>query len=174
SRPAVAFRRGAKSRDLPHPAAQSNFAANREMDTTDAPGLFRCGTSPELRRQTTAPKVRADSRPLFQSTQLHKIGLLPPLHGASKMCAWHLPLFLETPQACLYDRNYAHSAAGRCVTGEDEIASAALPPVSRRPSQARIARAPTVSANWSGRARGPVAFADDYFALGPKVEIGRA
>ena len=80
-----ALGRNAKSRDWSHAAAQSNLAADREMDTTDAPGLFRCGTSPELRRQTTAPKVRADSRPLFQSTQLHKVGLLPPLHGASKM-----------------------------------------------------------------------------------------
>jgi hypothetical protein len=81
SRSAVALRRDAKSRDRPYPAAQSDFAADREMDTTDAPWLLRCGTSPELPSQTTAPKVRADWRPLFQSTQLHEIGFLPPLHG---------------------------------------------------------------------------------------------
>src|SRR6266480_3100858 len=89
------------------------------------------------------------------------------------MCAWHLRLFLEAQEACLYDRNYAHGAAGRCVMGGDEVASAALPRVSGRPSQARVARTPTVSANWSGRVRGPVAFADDYFALGPKVDLSK-
>ena len=109
------------------------------MDTTDAPGLFRCGTSPELRCQTTVPKVRADWRPFFQSTQLHKIGLLPPLHGASKMRERRRSLFLERPETRLCDCNPAHGGPGRSVAGGDEVAPAALPPVSDRPSQARVA-----------------------------------
>lgn len=66
---------------------------------------------------------------------------------ASKMREWRRSLFLERPETRLCDRNPAYRGPGRSVAGGGEVASPSLPPISRCPSQARVARTPTISAD---------------------------
>src|SRR5467141_2823497 len=82
-------------------------------------------------------------------------------------------LSLEKPETHLCDRNPAHTDPGHSVAEGDEVAPAPIPTVSDRPSKTRVARTPAISANSCGRVRGPAAIADDYFALGSKVDLSK-
>ena len=91
----------------------------------DASGLFRRGASQELCRPADRVKSLCGLATSFRNrSSFDEIGLLSPLHGASKMRTRRLSLFLETPETHLCDRNHAHGDARRSVRpAEDEVAS---------------------------------------------------
>src|SRR5439155_6344005 len=105
------------------------------------------------------------------------IGILSPVHGASKMRSRPRSPFLEKAKTHLCDCNHAHSDARRFLTGGDEFNPAALPAVSDRPSPAQIARARAFPANGSRRLPEPIANADNSLAMELKTDLpkpGRA
>src|SRR5581483_1381330 len=137
----VACHGNIESRDRPDASTESSFALCRKMDATHLSRFFRGGTPQELRRRAGAQEVGAPERSFPQPQLLRQVVPLSPLPRGAQMRSWRHSLLLETQEAHLRDRNYAHGAARRFFSSGDEIAPAALPAVSDRPPPARTARA---------------------------------